>query len=610
LQPSRLSHALRVVCAVALAALVAGCGGKTSQPPVAVTPTQTEQVVDDFGLYDQRGGFHSLYYHSDAPAVVLYVQGNGCPIVRNGITALDALRAEYEPRGVVFMMLNANPQDDGDSVAEEAAGYGIDYPVLIDETQLVAKALGVERTGEAFVIRPGRWEVAYHGPIDDRLDYEAQRPAATATYLADALSSVLAGSAPVVASVPSRGCLVTLAPDGDVPTYTGTVAAILAERCVTCHVPGGIGPFPIENYDDARGWAAMTREVVRTRRMPPWHADPHVGEFSNDISLTNDEAAAIVRWVEGGSPRGEGADILAEAAHEAPAWELGEPDYVVEIPSQEMPATGIIDYRYLELEAPVDRDVWVRAVQILPSNYAATHHVLISLDYPEGYAPPWEAENRWLDGVFAAYAPGAGADAFPGGAGRVLPAGSKLIVQLHYTATGRPETDASRLGIYLAEATPDTEYLMTGPANGDIELPAGDGEYEASAEKVFEVDTTLHGMFPHMHFRGKSFTYEAHYPNGEIETLLSTPNYNFNWQRSYILAEPKVLPAGTKIVCHAVFDNSARNKFNPDPTINVTWGEQSFDEMLIGYMSVTQARRSEVSAAVRSDVLADVAAAR
>ncbi len=595
----------RLACAIAIASLVYACGSKTSSVPVVTAPappTTAPLSVDDFGLHDQRGDFHSLYYHDDAPAIVLYVQGNGCPIVRNGVATLDALRAEYEPRGVIFLMLNANSQDDRSSVAEETAAYGIDYPVLIDETLLVARSLGIDRTGEVLVVLPGSWEVAYRGPIDDRLDYEAQKGAAAETYLADALASAVQGSPPRVASLPARGCLISLTADEDVPTYAGEVARILEERCVTCHVEGGIGPFAIENYDDARGWAAMTREVVRTRRMPPWHADPHIGTFGNDISLTNDEVSAIVRWVEGGAPRGEGVDILAAAAHVAPAWELGEPDYVVDIGSQDIPATGIIDYRYLELESPVDRDVWVRAVQVLPGNYAATHHVLVSLDYPEGVSPPWEAETRWLDGVFAAYAPGAGADEFPNGAGRVLPAGSKLIVQLHYTATGRPEVDASRLGIYLSEDVPDTEYLMTGPANGEIELPAGDGAYEASAEKVFDVETTLHGMFPHMHFRGKSFTYEAHYPNGDVETLLSTPNYNFNWQRAYLLAEPKVLPAGTKIVCNAVFDNSALNKFNPDPTIIVRWGDQSFDEMLIGYMSVTQARRSEASVATSSNV--------
>ena len=204
---------------------------------------------------------------------------------------------------------------------------------------------------------------------------------------------------------------------------------------------------------------------------------------------------------------------------------------------------------------------------------------------------PWDAENRWLDGVFASYAPGAGGDAFPAGAGRILPAGSKLIVQLHYTTTGRPEVDASRIGIYLSDAIPDTEYLMTGPVNGDIELPAGDGAYEASAEKVFDVETTLHGLFPHMHFRGKSFTYEAHYPNGDVETILSTPNYNFNWQRSYDLTTPIDIHPGDEFEMECHWDNSQGNQ----PIIDgeqaepgdVAWGEGTGDEMCLAILYVT-----------------------
>ena len=576
------------MCALAVGVLLAGCGGKPSPHVEVAAP----EIVEDFGLHDQDGAFHSLYYYSDAAAIVLYVQGNGCPIVRNGVTSLDAIRDEYASQGVVFLMLNANPQDDRDSVAEEARAYGMNYPILVDETQLVASSLGVLRTAEAIVIRPANWEIVYRGPIDDRLDYEAQKVEAGGTYLADALAATVSGRAPTTARVAPRGCLVALpAADGAAPTYTGRVAEILDERCLPCHVADGIGPFAIESYEDARGWAPMIREVVRTRRMPPWHADPHVGVFANDGSLTVEETQAIVRWAEAGAPRGDGPDALVDAARVAPSWQLGEPDLIVTIPEQDVPATGIIDYRYLEIPAPNDRDVWVRGVQVLPGSYAATHHVLVSIDYPEGFPAPWEAESRWLDRVFAAYAPGADAEAFPDGSGRVLPAGSTLIFQLHYTATGRPETDASRLGIYLSDEAPDTEYLFTGPVNGDIELPPGAKSYEASAERVFDVDTTLHGMFPHMHFRGKSFTYEAEYPDGTTELLLSTPNYSFNWQRAYMLEEPKTLPAGTKIVCRAVFDNSAQNKFNPDPTQTVTWGDQSFDEMLIGYMTVTQARR-------------------
>ncbi|MBT3269106.1 redoxin domain-containing protein [Candidatus Poribacteria bacterium] len=601
------SRVRSTVCALAIGILVAGCGAK---PAARVEAVQTE-TVEDFGLHDQRGDFHSLYYYSDASAVVLFVQGNGCPIVRNGVPSLDAIRAEYAPQGVVFLMLNANPQDDRDSVAEEALAYGIDYPILVDETQLVAASLGVTRTAEAFVIRPSDWRIVYRGPIDDRLDYEAQKVDPGATYLADALAASLDGRTPSIAGMRARGCLVALADaHADAPTYTGRVAGILDERCITCHVEGGIGPFAIESYEDARGWAPMIREVLRTRRMPPWQADPHVGTFANDISLTVEETQAIVRWVEAGAPRGEGPDALAASARVAPSWSLGEPDLIVTIDEQEMPATGIIDYRYLEIPAPVDRDVWVRGVQILPSNYAATHHVLVSIDYPEGFTAPWASDERWLDGVFAGYAPGAEAEAFPDGSGRILPAGSKLIFQLHYTATGRPETDATRLGIYFADEAPDTEYMMTGPVNGDIELPPGAKAYTASAERVFDVDMTLHGLFPHMHFRGKSFTYEAHYPDGSTELLLSTPNYNFNWQRSYMLAEPKVLPAGTKIVCRAVFDNSAQNRFNPDPTQTVTWGDQSFDEMLIGYMTVTWPRRAPAAAGVAAaGAAAGVAAA-
>ncbi|MBT5531645.1 redoxin domain-containing protein, partial [Candidatus Poribacteria bacterium] len=394
------SRVRSTVCALAIGILVAGCGAK---PAARVEAVQTE-TVEDFGLHDQRGDFHSLYYYSDASAVVLFVQGNGCPIVRNGVPSLDAIRAEYAPQGVVFLMLNANPQDDRDSVAEEALAYGIDYPILVDETQLVAASLGVTRTAEAFVIRPSDWRIVYRGPIDDRLDYEAQKVDPGATYLADALAASLDGRTPSIAGMRARGCLVALADaHADAPTYTGRVAGILDERCITCHVEGGIGPFAIESYEDARGWAPMIREVLRTRRMPPWQADPHVGTFANDISLTVEETQAIVRWVEAGAPRGEGPDALAASARVAPSWSLGEPDLIVTIDEQEMPATGIIDYRYLEIPAPVDRDVWVRGVQILPSNYAATHHVLVSIDYPEGFTAPWASDERWLDGVFAGY---------------------------------------------------------------------------------------------------------------------------------------------------------------------------------------------------------------
>jgi len=292
-------------------------------------------------------------------------------------------------------------------------------------------------------------------------------------------------------------------------------------------------------------------------------------------------------WIEADAPRGEGSDPLEEIPTLARTWTMGEPDLVVDLGTQKLPATGLIDYLYIDKELSLDHDVWVRAVEILPGNLAVVHHILASVIYPEAFTSPIETEERWLDGIFAAYVPGIETETFPEGTGRILPAGSKLRFQVHYTVTGRPETDTTKFGIYFSDKPAEKEFLIVGPANSEIEIPPGAKAYQASTERVFNQEVTLYGMFPHMHFRGKSMSYEAHYPDGSTEMLLSVPNYNFNWQRFYTFGAGKVLPAGTKIVCRATFDNSSQNPFNPDPTKTIHWGEQSFDEMLIGYMSLT-----------------------
>ncbi len=547
--------------------------------------------VEDFGLHDHQGNFHTLYYYSDASAIVLFIQGNGCPISRNAVLDLNKIRADYEPKGVVFLMLNANLQDRRADIAVEADAFNIDYPILVDETQLVAESLDLQRTGEAIVIHPATWKIIYRGPVDDRLNYETQRANAKHTYLADALSAHLRGEEIVVSVISSPGCIIAL-PNKDTVqheqiSYARDIAPILQNRCQNCHQEGGIGPWAMTSYDDVRGWAPMIREVIRTRRMPPWHADPHVGKFSNDFSLTIEEMRKVVHWIEADAPRGEGSDPLEEIPTLARTWTMGEPDLVVDLGTQKLPATGLIDYLYIDKELSLDHDVWVRAVEILPGNLAVVHHILASVIYPEAFTSPIETEERWLDGIFAAYVPGIETETFPEGTGRILPAGSKLRFQVHYTVTGRPETDTTKFGIYFSDKPAEKEFLIVGPANSEIEIPPGAKAYQASTERVFNQEVTLYGMFPHMHFRGKSMSYEAHYPDGSTEMLLSVPNYNFNWQRFYTFGAGKVLPAGTKIVCRATFDNSSQNPFNPDPTKTIHWGEQSFDEMLIGYMSLT-----------------------
>ena len=496
-------------------------------------------------------------------------------------------------------MLNANLQDDRESIRQEADAFSIDYPILIDETQLVAEALDLHRTAEALVIDPKTWHILYRGPIDDRLNYEAQKPSASNHYLADALIAHLKGGEVAIKAVASPGCLIALPGKNRAQheqiSYAKQVAPILRNKCVPCHQPGGIAPFDMTDYKEVAGWSPMMREVVRTRRMPPWHADPHIGTFSNDMSLTSEEEQTLVHWIEAGSPRGDGPDPLSENPTQATTWAYGEPDLVIALERQEIPATGIVDYRYPKITVPIDRDVQVRGTEFLPGNRAAMHHALARVIFPKGQKMKTVKKNRWLDGIFASYVPGMDGVMLPKGTAQLLPKGSKLQFQIHYTTTGRPEVDESRLGLYFTDAQNLREHRVVGPANPEIKIPPHARAHRDSSIKIFEKDVTLYTLFPHMHFRGAGFRYVAHYPDGTRETLLSVPNYTFNWQRFYALSTPKHLPAGTRVVSHAVFDNSAKNKLNPDPSATVRWGEQSFDEMLIGYMGIVDGMVEQIA---------------
>ena len=578
-----------ILCVCFFLTLAIGCA------PEPDSPQSINVEVEDFGLFDHRGDFHTLHYYSDASAIVLFIQGNGCPIARNALPTLNQIRDTYAPKGVQFLMLNANLQDDRDDVFQEAQKFSIDYPILIDESQLIAESLDLHRTAEALVIDPKTWSIVYRGPIDDRLDYEAQKPRASNHYLTDALTAHLGGQEVATKAITSPGCLIAL-PGKDRKqhkqiSYAKDVAPILQKKCANCHLEGGIAPFDMNEYSEIAGWSPMMREVMRTHRMPPWQADPHIGTFTNDLSLTLKEKQTLVHWIEAGSPRGEGPDPLAQNPPQATTWAYGKPDLVIDLKHQEMPATGIIDYRYENITVPIDRDVWIRGTEFLPDNRAAMHHALARIIYPKGHKlKKGENKNRWLDGIFASYVPGMDGVMLPKGTARLLPKGSKLQFQLHYTTTGRPESDQSKLGLYFTEAKNLKSHIVYGPANAKIKIPPHATAYRDSSVKIFEKDMTLYSFFPHMHFRGRGFRYVAHYPDGTSETLLSVPHYDFNWQRYYELSTPKFVPAGTRLVSHAVFDNSAKNKLNPDPSATVKWGEQSFDEMLIGYVSAVEGK--------------------
>ena len=561
-----------------------GCGPQVSEA------VELDMTVRNFGLYDHEDGFHRLHYYDDASAIVLYVQGNSCPIVRKSIARFEEIKDEYEQKGIKFFMINSNLQDTRESIAEEAQNFDIKTPVLVDEDQLAAEILDLNITAETFVIDPDDWSVLYRGPIDDQLGYGSDKGEAKENYLVDVLEAKLGDQAIAKVYRQAKGCAISrlsAMEEYEDLTYAD-IAPILKENCYDCHQDGGIAPWPMNGFPMVVGWSAMIRQVLQTKRMPPWHADPHVGSFSNDISISQEEIRKIIAWVDGGSKRGDGADILADQLANPQRWTLGEPDHVVNLDNEDIPAQGIIDYRYQTKELNITEDKYVSAIEVLPGNPNVLHHVLASIDYPEGYdAPVDRSVSRWIDGLLLGWAPGGEAERFPDGTGRFLPKGSKVVFQLHYTTSGKEESDKTDIGLYFHDEVPDKEYVILGPVNFQFKIPPRTKHHPVVAKYPIERPTKVHAVLPHMHYRGKSMNYVAHYPDGSEELLFSAADYNFNWQRFYYLAEPKVLPEGSYLSVNAVFDNSSQNEFNPDPDATIYFGEQTFDEMMIGYMSVT-----------------------
>ena len=553
---------------------------------------EAPRKVGDFKLLDHRGKSHQLSWYGDQKAVVIFVQGNGCPIVRNGAVTLKKLRDAYTDRGVVFFMLNPQMQDDRASIAEEAEEFGYDFPILVDEAQLVAESLGVDRTSESFVIDPKAMTVVFRGPVDDRLGYEAQKPEAKNHYLRDALDAVLAGKA-VPAEVPAApGCLINFPArekhSRSPVSYAKDVAPILKANCVECHHDGGIAPWSMKSHAMVQGWSKMMQEVVMTRRMPPGQIDPHVGKPIKDVAgLSPAEQQLLIHWIEAGAPFDEGGDDpLAALTFDDPRFTLGKPDIVLKVPAQSIPATGVIDYRYIPVPLDLDRDIWVRAAEFVPGDRQVLHHVIAYLSSPADKSVRGRSDGSANASSVGGFAPGRQPDDFGDDAGRLIRKGSNLLLQMHYTTSGRETVDETEIGLYLHDEPP--EYIMSGGVAGQrrFEIPPYAKEHELVGEQRIERDAYLYRMTPHMHYRGKYMRYSAVYPDGRTELLLSVPKYEFNWQFSYELEEPLFLPAGSRIVAEGAMDNSDRNPHNPDPSKPVHFGLQTRHEMFFGFTTL------------------------
>lgn len=549
-------------------------------------------TISDFSLNAASGKTWSLKDHADQSIIVVVFMGTECPLMKLYAPRLAKMATEFADAGVTFVGINSNQQDGLAEIGNYARTHGIKFPLLKDPGNRVADQFGAARTPEVFVLDAQR-QVRYHGGIDDQYHYGIQRNRADHNYLRDAVTSLVAGTAIAIKETDAIGChigrILTPRIDSDV-TYSNQISRILQKRCVECHRPGEVAPFALTDYDEVVGWAWMIAEVVQQRRMPPWHADERFGHFANDAHLTDLEREQIASWVEAGAPEGDAADLPAPREF-VEGWRIGKPDQVFYMSDTafSVPAEGEVPYQHFVVDPGFTEDKWIQAAECRIGNRAVVHHIVVATVSRDGVRSRIQGglASDWL----AATAPGARPMMLPEGLAKRIPAGSKLVFQMHYTPNGAPQEDRSSIGLIFADPKAvQREVVTQKAANRRFQIPPGADNHEVQATYRFQQDSVMFALFPHMHLRGKSFRYTAKYPNGETEVLLDVPHYDFNWQNAYEFTAAKPMPAGTVLECVAHFDNSKENPANPDPTRTVTWGDQTWDEMMIGYFDMALAK--------------------
>ena len=576
--------------------------------------------VGDFALIDHNGAFQSMAWHDDAAAIAILQQAVGATDTAS-LAAMQALQATYQEQGIEFFLLNPGLQTDRAAVAADIGS--VDMPVLMDDAQLVSEMLGLTRLDEAVLYNPSTFELLYRGPA---AGIESAIEQTLAGEKFDLISSATMGKAIDYRNASAHADL----------SYANDIAPIIAENCAECHREGGIAPFAMDNSLAVQGWSPMIREVVMTKRMPPGQIDNKVGhKINNEMNLSDDEMQMLVHCINNGSVVEGDSDPLTALTWPNTKWTLGEPDLIVKVPAQTIPPTGTVDYMDIPIDLGLTEDRWVRGSEVVPGAPSVLHHIITTVVPPEvapdfqqilmdilAKLPPEKSlairtklfasiaagERPDIDAIFreapeidvsafiggggspdsasvAGFAPGNAVDLNPEGVGGLLRAGSPLNLQMHYTTSGKETTDETEIGIYFYPEGYVPDERMGGCVGNafSINIPAQAKDHEMQLVTYVPEEAEIFSLMPHMHFRGKRMSFTAQYPDGGEELLLSVPAYSFNWQLKHELAEPLRVPAGTKIVATGAFDNSAQNPYNPDPATEVTWGEQSWEEMFMGF---------------------------
>jgi len=545
--------------------------------------------VENFTLKDFRGKTHSLSDFKKNKFVVVMFLGTECPLVKLYATRLEKLNQQFSKQGVAFLGINANRQDSITEIAAYARKHKLTFPILKDLSNRIADKLNAVRTPEVFVLDQNR-TVRYHGRIDDQYGVGYIRDKFNREDLRIALNELLTEKPVSQAQTEAVGCFigrVRTPKPGSAVTYSNQIVRILQKRCVECHRSGEIAPFALTDYEEVVGWAETIVEVIEDQRMPPWFANKKHGHFSNERRMTVEEKQLVFDWVKNGAPEGNRADLPEPVKYHS-GWQLPQqPDMIVPMREKPytVPAEGVVRYQHFSYDPGFKEDKWVTAAEIIPGNRAVVHHVIVFVRPPKGVKNDNFGNG---DGFLVVYVPGYRSAPLPAGMAKRIPAGSKLVFQMHYTPIGTEQIDLTKVGLVFTEQKNVKHIVRTVSASTHkIEIPPGAENYklEVTSGKQRR-ETLLLSMMPHMHLRGKSFRYEARYPDGKTETLLDVPRYDFNWQTSYRLTNIKRLPAGTQIHCVAHYDNSENNLANPDPTKTIRYGEQTWEEMMFGFYDI------------------------
>lgn len=543
-------------------------------------------VVADLRFKDIRGLVRSASELGSHQATVCVFVTSDCPLVQRVMPKVVELEKRYRDAGVQFVAINVGAADTLKDMAAQAIAYEAPFAFVKDEDLACATRLGVERTPEA-VVFDHEWRLVYRGRIDDQDRLGGTKPQPSRHDLSVAIDEVLAGKPVSVATTPVDGCLITAPAPQEVlakaPTYHQDIAPILEQRCNRCHREGTAAPFTLVSYDDVSAHAEMIREVVRDERMPPWTAHPDYGTFQNDPSLSADEKQLLFRWISAGRPAGTPPELPRSEPAPAAEWRIGTPDLVVTMASdQEVQATGYVPYQYVVLPHVFLRETWLEAIEIKPHNPEVVHHCNLAYvtaagasaeTFITGHVPGGQPLDLGHFAESVAYR---------------VPAFAGLVLQIHYTTTGKPEKSRISVGFRFPKQKIEKRlhHVLLDPRN--LAIPPGDGGHAVRSETTLTQNASLLGLFTHMHLRGKDMTFYAEPPDSPRRTLLMIPTFSFDWQLGYECAPGSVrLPKGSTLGAVAHYDNSPFNPFNPDPTVTVGYGPQSYDEMFNGYIFFT-----------------------